>query len=153
MITTLWKVDDRTSYELVRAFYARLESAIQKLMNRHPSDALGERGRARDIDEEEEPLLGARSVVSAEYPVAQGPAADDLADLEHEDERHGRSEREDHGHESQRPGADRNPQEAGPGLHDVDEGDHRAVDEPFDEQRDGKRRLLDDTPRVRAASN
>ena len=27
VVTTLWKVDDRASYELIRAFYARLESA------------------------------------------------------------------------------------------------------------------------------
>ncbi len=27
VITTLWKVDDRASYELVRAFYSHLDSA------------------------------------------------------------------------------------------------------------------------------
>src|SRR5262245_41912886 len=104
------------------------EDAIQELMDGNGADALGQSGGARDVDEEEEALLAAGPVIPAQYPVAQGSLADDLADLEHEDERPGHPEREDHGYELQASSPPGDMEDPGPGFDDVDKGDQRPID-------------------------
>ena len=104
-------------------------------MDGHGADSLGERGASRDVDEQKESFLPTRPMVPAHHPVAQGPPADDLADLEHEDD-----------------GAEGHLDEAGSWLDDVDERDHRPIDERLDKECDKERGLLHRSPQSRTRS-
>src|SRR5499425_2507444 len=128
------------------------EDAIEKAVNGHGADTLGERGGARDVDEQKEPFLSARPVVPAHHPVAQGPPPDDPTYLEQEDHGAGDREREDDGDELRGSGPEGHMDEPGAWLDDVDEDDHRSIDERLDQECDKKRGLLHRLPQARTGS-
>src|SRR5262249_8342567 len=78
----------------------------------------------------------------AQHPVAQRPAADDLAELEYEEEGRGGHEREDQPDDLHWAGQDREADQPGARLVQIHERDHRAVHGRLDAERDEERRLL-----------
>src|SRR5262249_26153250 len=62
------------------------EDPIEKMMDARGPEALGQPRGARDIDEQEEAMLLPWAVVPPQHPVAQRPTANDLAELEYEEE-------------------------------------------------------------------
>src|SRR5215467_9181732 len=118
------------------------EDTIEKAMNGHGTDSLGERGGSRDVDEQKESFLSARPVVPPHDPIAQGPPPDDLTYLEKEDHGAGDREGEDDGDELRGSGPEGHVDEPGSWLDDVDEDDHRSIDERLDQECDKERGLL-----------
>src|SRR5215469_6124044 len=137
---------------VVHGIRRQQEDTIEKAMNGHGADTLGERGGARDVDEQKESFLPARPVVPAHDPIAQGPPADDLADLEHEDDCARGGEREDDGDELRRSGPEGHMDEPGSWLDEVDEDDHRSINDRLDQESDKERGLLYRLPQSRTGS-
>src|SRR5262245_46136041 len=128
------------------------EHTIEKLMDGNGPEALGQCRGTRDVDEKEETVFLARPVIATEHPIAQGPLADDLTDLQHEDEGGGRAEGEDGRHVLQGSGLQGHMEQASSALEDVDEGDDRPVDESFQSEGGEERSLLDHPPKARPGS-
>jgi hypothetical protein len=99
------------------------EHTIEEGVDRYGPDALGQRGGADDVDEEEESLLLSWSVIAPQHPVAQRSPADDLADLNDEENGPDDPEGEEHGHQLHGAGVDREAKETGAGLRHIDESD------------------------------
>src|SRR5215813_8978563 len=123
------------------------EHLVQEPVDGGGPDALGQRRRAGDIDEEEEPFLEARPMVAREHDVAQDAPSYNPADLEHEEHGERCREGEDDGEplerglEASRTHARAEEQYAGT-LH-VDRGDDHAVDEPLHAEGDQERGSLE----------
>src|SRR5262245_53716185 len=121
-------------------------------MNGHGADTLGERGGASDVDEQKKSFLPARPMVPADDPIAQGPSPDDLTYLEQEDHGAGDRERKDDGDELRGSAPEGHMDEPGSWLDDVDEDDHRSIDERLDQECDKERGLLHRSPQSQTSS-
>src|SRR5262249_60587976 len=82
------------------------------------------------------------AVVPPQHPVAQRPAADDLAELEYEEEGRGGHEREDQPDDPHWAGQDREADQPGARLVQIHEREHRAVHGRLDAERDEEGRRL-----------
>src|SRR5262249_3805344 len=119
------------------------EDPIEKMMDARGPEALGQPPGARDIDRQEEAMRLPWAVVPPQHPVAQRPTANDLAELEYEEEGRGGHEREDQPDDLHRAGQNREADQPRAWLVQVHERDHRAVHGRLDAERDQERRLLD----------